>query len=136
MFQPPRGTPDGWGIWGKSSMQSIAGVMMEGEPEGCTDSTDTKHEIGQITKTGGDYKSLCRIPSGCYTGTRAEGFPLGGRRVIRLDLAAATRTRIFARPQGHPNSEAWERDFQTPRDACANLRWAGRSTQAVIAALT
>ena len=54
MFRPPRGTPDGWGIWGKSSMQSIAGVMMEGEPkgctEGCTDSTDTKHEIGQTAK--------------------------------------------------------------------------------------
>ena len=31
-------------------MQSIAGVMMEGEPEGRTDGTDTKHEIGQITK--------------------------------------------------------------------------------------
>ena len=24
MFQPPRGTPDGWGIWGKSSQVIIA----------------------------------------------------------------------------------------------------------------
>jgi hypothetical protein len=72
-------------------------------------------------------------PTGCYTGTRASGFPLGGRRVLRLDLAAATSTRIFAYPR---LSRACEQDFQTPRDACANLRWAGRSTQAASTALT
>jgi len=42
-------------------------------------------------------RSLGPIPTGCHAGTRALGFPLGGRPVIRLDLAAATRTGIFAR---------------------------------------
>ena len=34
------------------------------------------------------------------------------------------------------SQELGSRDFQTPRDACANLRWAGRSTQAASTALT
>jgi len=84
-------------------------------------------------KAGGDCKSLRHKPTGCYTGTRASGFPLGGRRVLRLDLAAATRTRIFACPR---RSRACGQDFQTPRDACENLLWAGRSTQAASTAFT
>ena len=40
--------------------------------------------------------------------------------------------RILACPR---RSRACEQDFQTPRDACANLRWAGRGTQAASTAL-
>ena len=41
--------------------------------------------------------------------------------------------RILACPR---RSRACEQDFQTPRDACANLRWAGRGTQAASTSLT
>ena len=41
--------------------------------------------------------------------------------------------RILACPR---RSRACEQDFQTPRDACANLRWAGRGTQAASTILT
>ena len=43
--------------------------------------------------------------------------------------------RILACPHSR-RSRACEQDFQTPRDACANLRWVGRGAQAASSALT
>ena len=85
-------------------------------------------------KAGGDCKSMRHKQTHQLLHRYSRiGIPPERRRVLRLDLAAATRTRIFACPR---RSRACEQDFQTPRDASAYLRWAWRSTQAASTALT
>ena len=67
-------------------MQSIAGVMMEGEPEGCTDSTDRNRADHETGKTGGDDRAVsCSSPG---TPRREPG---GWRKRHWLCLPRATR---------------------------------------------
>ena len=61
-----------------------------------------------------------------------SGWLRQGHTLALPSASHAEGRRIFACQR---RSRACEQDFQTPRDACANLRWAGRGTQAASTAL-
>ena len=93
MLRPPKGNPDGWGVWkGRRAAKS----SWHGQPAPaiqhllahtatfatqitcCTQHLVAVHgdqEIQGDHEAGGDWKSLRPIPTGCYTGTPTLGFP-------------------------------------------------------------